>query len=355
MIHENFLSVRSSLMGHGLKAIDILIAAKVQEFGINELECYITNETFSEMFGESVSTVRRSIERLIKLSILEKSHGYVGGYGRGNYRRTLKMLPMSNWDIELSKSDDDNGVFYMSSPSEENDNGVFTESSPSDNGVFKSDEWGVHIEQLIDNKKDNNTRKDNNTNITTNKKEQEENIVESKTEDNRKQNKKTKKDKSNSFYPSVDTGRFVSSLSLDDYNRIYDIITNHPDYGKLHDMFHNDYNVHISDFKVLRDEMIRQSDLFAQKKKNHTKNQLDSLRNMSIDDIKDIVSSCDVYSEDMKDDEYDYKAHMIRSILRDRFGISSGVTQSNSELCVTMLRFAQSGDRDRFVDDTEEW
>lgn len=172
-INENFLAVRTSLMGHGLKAVDILIAAKVQEFCINGLECYITNESFSNMYGESVSTIRRSIERLIKLNILKKSHGYIGGYGKSNYRRTLKMLPMPEWKIEIEESDtdngsveatdNDNGMFNMSSPTEQNTDGVFTESSPTEDGVFKNDEWGVHIEQQIDNRKDNRLEIDNST------------------------------------------------------------------------------------------------------------------------------------------------------------------------------------------------
>lgn len=165
-INENFLAVRSSLMGHGLKAIDILIAAKVQEFGINGLECYISNESFSKMFGESVSTVRRSIERLIKLNILTKKHGYVSGRSRSNHLRMLRMVPMLEWKIDFGEEDSidiDNGVLNMNSPKESEDNGVLTESSPSSNGVFKSDEWSVHREHLIDNRKDNRLEKDNST------------------------------------------------------------------------------------------------------------------------------------------------------------------------------------------------
>lgn len=166
-INENFLAVRSSLMGHGLKAIDILIAAKVQEFGINGLECYISNESFSKMFGESVSTVRRSIERLIKLNVLTKKHGYISGRSRSNHLRMLKMVPMSEWKIDFDKEDSndtDNGVLNMNSPKESEpfeENGVFTENSPSSNGVFKSDEWSVHREHLIDKEKKNNIKENN--------------------------------------------------------------------------------------------------------------------------------------------------------------------------------------------------
>ena len=127
-------------------------------------------------------------------------------------------------------------------------------------------------------------------------------------------------------------------------------------YGSLHSWLKDNFNIHINDsFETLRDELLKRNKSIDKERKSDRKAQLTNLRSLPIEDIKSIVSSCDVYSEDMKDDEYDYKAHMIRSILRDRFGISSGVTQSNSELCVTMLRFARSGDRDRFVDDTEEW
>lgn len=39
--------------------------------------------------------------------------------------------------------------------------GVFTENSPSSNGVFKSDEWSVHREHLIDKEKKNNIKENN--------------------------------------------------------------------------------------------------------------------------------------------------------------------------------------------------
>lgn len=70
---EKFLKVDNkyfSLASLGFKSIDILILAKITEFSNKELPCYITNEQFSLMFGDSISTIKRVLDRLEQRNLI---------------------------------------------------------------------------------------------------------------------------------------------------------------------------------------------------------------------------------------------------------------------------------------------
>ena len=74
-----FLAINKEYFGKGLKSIDILILAQIEEFQRNKRECYVTNKQFSEMFGESESTVKRSLSRLIEEKcIIKETHTVIG-------------------------------------------------------------------------------------------------------------------------------------------------------------------------------------------------------------------------------------------------------------------------------------
>lgn len=341
----SFLAVYKELYGLGLKSVDILVISQIYEYQSRGLECYATNEQLSEWFGESVSTIKRTISKLCDLNIIERDVMFVDGKrgidGKkaGNKQRVMRLNPVDEWEIDFGRS--------KMNPPNDDDESWRGQNDPTKSGWKVHNEpsnysWKGHNDPIIYNIEKDNI---NNKKETKNTKEQKhEKRQDDRGEDNR-----------GGFHPSVDIAEFVSSLGTDDYGRIYKVITGHPNYKELHDMFHNDYGVHISDFNVLRDEMVRQRDAFARKKGNYRDDQLRHLRSMSVDDIRDIVASANVYSEDMEDDEYDDKARMIRNILKDRFGLSYCFTRLNPELCVTLFRFAQSGDRDRFIKDTEDW
>lgn len=335
----SFLAVYKELYGLGLKSVDMLVISQIYEYQNRGLECYATNEQLSEWFGESVSTIKRTISKLCDLNIIERDVMFVDGKrgidGKkaGNKQRVMRLNPVDEWEIDFGKS--------KMNPPNDSDKSWKGHNDPTKSGWKVHNEptnysWKGHNDPIIYNEKDNI----NNKKETNNTKEQEH----EKRQDNRGR-----------FYPSVDIAEFISSLGIDDYGIIYKAISGHPNYKELHDMFHNDYGVHISDFNVLREEMVRQRDAFAKRKGDHRDDQLNHLRNMSVEDIRDIVSSANVYSENMEDDEYDDKARMIRNILKDRFGLSYCFTKLNPELCATLFRFAQSGDRDRFIEDTEDW
>ena len=85
-----FLQVDKDFLGKGLKPIDILILAQVKEFERNKCECFLTNEQFSEMFGDSVRTVARSLDRLEEMKLIKRDTKYIDGNGRANRQRVIK-------------------------------------------------------------------------------------------------------------------------------------------------------------------------------------------------------------------------------------------------------------------------
>ena len=107
-----FLQVDKDLLGKGLKPIDILILAQVKEFERNKCECFLTNEQFAEMFGESVSTIKRTLDKLEKEKLIKRDTKYVDGNGRANRQRVIKSgKSKKNPPKKMVGSKDDNGRF----------------------------------------------------------------------------------------------------------------------------------------------------------------------------------------------------------------------------------------------------
>ena len=95
---NKFLAVNKDYFGLGLKSIDLLIIAQVDEFQRNHCPCYVTNDQFSNMFGESVATIMRSLEKLERLHILTRTTNYVEGNGRGTRQRILTLNKVDSWN-----------------------------------------------------------------------------------------------------------------------------------------------------------------------------------------------------------------------------------------------------------------
>ena len=126
----SFLQVDKDLLGKGLKSIDVLILAQVKEFERNKCECYLTNEQFAEMFGESVSTIKRSLDKLEKDKLIKRDTKYVDGNGRANRQRVIKS-----------------GKSKKNPPKK-------MVGSKSDNGGFKDEEWSGQEEPIKDKEKE---------------------------------------------------------------------------------------------------------------------------------------------------------------------------------------------------------
>ena len=97
-MENKFLAVNKDYFGLGLKSLDLLIIAQVDEFQRNHCPCYVTNDQFSTMFGESVATIMRSLEKLERLHILTRTTNYVEGNGRGTRQRILTLNKFDSWN-----------------------------------------------------------------------------------------------------------------------------------------------------------------------------------------------------------------------------------------------------------------
>lgn len=136
-MENNFLAVDKNLFGKGLKSIDILIISQIEEFERYKCQCYITNEQFSKMFGESVSTIKRTLDKLDDLKIIKRTTSFIEGNGRANKQRVLSINNYIEWKVH-------------NKPTKEG-----MEGSNIDNGRFKNEQWKVHNEPIKDNLKDN--------------------------------------------------------------------------------------------------------------------------------------------------------------------------------------------------------
>lgn len=138
---ENYyLQVSKDYRGSGLKSIEQLIISQIDEFDRNGLECYATNEQFSEWFGESVSTIKRTLDKLEELDIIERNTTFIKGKGRSNRMRTLALKDKKQWKVQIEPSN-------------------AMEGSNVDDGRFRIQQWKVHSEPIKDNLKEK--KKDN--------------------------------------------------------------------------------------------------------------------------------------------------------------------------------------------------
>lgn len=132
---NTFLAINKKYLNLGLKSIDILIISQIEEFERTKRQCYITNKQFSELFGESESTIKRSIDKLNELNIIVRNNSYIGGNGRSSKQRTLSLRSRKEWKVQT----DPNKM----------------EGSKNDNGRSKNEEWKGHNEPIKENKKEN--------------------------------------------------------------------------------------------------------------------------------------------------------------------------------------------------------
>ena len=96
-MENTFLAINKKYFGLGLKSIDILIIAQIEEFQRNGCDCYVTNKQLSDMFGESEPTIKRAIAKLEELNIIKRKTTFIEGNGRGNRQRILSINDKSQW------------------------------------------------------------------------------------------------------------------------------------------------------------------------------------------------------------------------------------------------------------------
>ena len=93
---NNFLAVNKNYFSMGLKSIDLLIIAQIEEFKRNGFECYMTNEQFSDLFGESVSTIKRALDKLESKGIIKRTTHTVNNNGQKSKQRILSISKVQN-------------------------------------------------------------------------------------------------------------------------------------------------------------------------------------------------------------------------------------------------------------------
>ena len=153
---NNFLAINKDYLNYDLKSIDILIIAQIEEFDRNKKFCHLSNQQFAEMFGESKSTVKRTIDKLEKLNIIKRQTTFIKNNGRSNKQRILSLNNRSKWKVQ-NEPTINNGKSIMNPPSK-------MEGSNVDNGRSKNTQWKVQNDPIKDNIKDNikyNIYKDN--------------------------------------------------------------------------------------------------------------------------------------------------------------------------------------------------
>ena len=168
-----YLAVKKRNQGLGLKSLELLILSQIDEFQSNGLDCYMTNEQFSYLFGESVSKVKRSLDRLEELNVVKRNVSFVQGNGKANKQRVLSLNKREKWKVhnepckimeghsEPSKSD----LVGHSEPSKIKMEGHIEpcksmEGSKIDDGRFKTAKWKVHNEPIKDKEKKNKRKEE---------------------------------------------------------------------------------------------------------------------------------------------------------------------------------------------------
>lgn len=89
---ETFLKLDKSHFNKGLKPLELLILAQVEEFIRNDCECYITNQQFAEMFSVTQPTVDAAIRRLEELNYIRRDTKVTAGNNRANRVRKLLLV-----------------------------------------------------------------------------------------------------------------------------------------------------------------------------------------------------------------------------------------------------------------------
>lgn len=90
-MENKFLAVNKEYFNLKLKSIDILILSQIDEFNRNGCDCYITNQQLSDMFGESVKTVERSLKKLDELGFINRNTVVSRDNGQSSKIRTMTL------------------------------------------------------------------------------------------------------------------------------------------------------------------------------------------------------------------------------------------------------------------------
>ena len=90
-----------------LKDIDMLVLSQIEEFERNKKPCYITNEIMANNFNCNVSTINRSIQKLVELNYIQTKKEYKNIGGKIISTRYI-YINKEKWSMQNSNSQQEN-------------------------------------------------------------------------------------------------------------------------------------------------------------------------------------------------------------------------------------------------------
>ena len=91
MIDNTFLAVNKQYLHIGLKSIEILLIAQIEEFERNNCKCYLTNKQFADMLNVGTATVARTIDSLVDSGYLIRNTQVITDNGQASRMRYLSV------------------------------------------------------------------------------------------------------------------------------------------------------------------------------------------------------------------------------------------------------------------------
>lgn len=140
---NKFLAIDKRYFGTGLRSLDLLIVAHIEEFQRNGCECHLTNQQFCEMFGEDINAVKRSIKKLEDMGIITRCTTFIKDNGRSNRQRKLNIN--HQWKAQCEPT-----IAEWKAHSEPS---IGMKGSDNADGRLKNGEWMAHSEPIKDKEK----------------------------------------------------------------------------------------------------------------------------------------------------------------------------------------------------------
>ena len=85
-----YLIINDKFLSRGLKPLEFLILAKVEEFTSKGNYCYITNSSLAKLFGVSDRTIQACIKKLVEKGLLKKTSIEINEKGK---KRRILTIP----------------------------------------------------------------------------------------------------------------------------------------------------------------------------------------------------------------------------------------------------------------------
>ena len=144
----------------GLKGIDMLVLAQIEALNKNGNKCYMTNEGFSKKFGDSESTIKRSLDKLENLKLIKRKTITNTKGGHASKQRLIIIdeagfkvalaQAVSKVQNEPSSTEDNTESWVQNDPSSDKKLGsnIMKLGSNVDEARFKNDTSKVHNDTI---------------------------------------------------------------------------------------------------------------------------------------------------------------------------------------------------------------